>query len=80
MASSDPCTLYKVKFRVKNYIYEEVMSVDMFEDMHVNRLNAQVVKEIQQTEALSLAVGVFKHPVEIMCIEPCIKGKPNTWK
>ena len=47
------------------------MSAELFEDMRVNGLKSQVVKEARQTEALSLAVGSFKHPVEIMYLEPC---------
>ena len=71
MASLDVSSLYKVKFRVNNYIYEEVMSAELFKDMRVNGLKSQVVKEVQQSDALSLAIGTFKHPVEIMYLEPC---------
>ena len=71
MASSNVLSLYKVKFRVNNYIYEEVMSAELFEDMRVNGLKSQVVKEVRKHDALSLAVGLFKHAVEIMFIEPC---------
>ena len=63
--------LYKVKFRVHNYIYEEKLTAELFEDMRVNGLQSQVVHEVRQTEAKSLAVGKFQNPVEIMYIEPC---------
>ena len=72
MACSKPMSaLYKVKFRVHNYIYEEKLTAELFEDMRVNGLQSQVVHEMRQKEAKSLAVGQFKHPVEIMYIEPC---------
>ena len=79
MACFDTGALYKVKFRVNNYIYEEVMSAEQFEDLRVNGLQAQVVKEVWQTDALSAAVGAFKHDVEIILIEPC-SNRPNEGK
>ena len=80
MASLDVSSLYKVKFCVNNYIYEEVMSAELFEDMRVNGLKSQVVKKVRQSDALSLAIGSFKHPVEIMYLEPCSKRKMIKWK
>ena len=72
MACSRPLSaLYKVKFRVHNYIYEELLTAELFEDMRVNGLQSQVVHEVSQAEAKSLAVGQFKNPVKIMYIEPC---------
>ena len=47
------------------------MSAELFEDMRVNGLKSQDVKEVRKHDALSLAVGSFKHAVEIMFIEPC---------
>ena len=69
MASAD-IGLYKVKFRVRNHIYEEVLSAELFEDMRVNGLQSQVVLELRQENAKSVAVGLFKHPVEMLYIEP----------
>ena len=63
-------SLYKIKFRINNYIYEEVLSADMFEDLRIHGLDSDVAKEVRGSDAKSLAVGVFKHPVEIMCVEP----------
>ena len=70
MACSDSGSMYKVKFRVHNYIYEEILSAELFEDMRVNGLRSQVVHEIRQDEAKSVAVGNFKHPVELLSIHP----------
>ena len=62
--------LYKVKFRVRNNIFEEVLSAELFEDMRVNGLQSQVVTELRQENAKSVAIGKFQHPVEILFIEP----------
>ena len=70
MACSDSGSMYKVKFRVHNYIYEEILSAELFEDMRVNGLRSQVVHEKRQDEAKSVAVGNFKHPVELLSIHP----------
>ena len=79
MASSRPLSpLYKVKFRVHNYVYEELMTAELFEDMRVNGLQSQVVHEVKQTEAKSLAVGTFEQAVEIMYIEPCRNKEPQS--
>ena len=62
--------LYKVKVHVNNHVYEEVLTADLFEDMRVNGLQSQVVTELQQADATSVAVGKFQHAVEILYIEP----------
>ena len=36
----------------------------------MNGLHSQVVHEIRQDEAKSVAVGNFKHPVELLLIHP----------
>ena len=38
--------------------------------MRVNGLQSQVVKELRQADATSVAVGKFQHAVEILYIEP----------
>ena len=76
MAYSDAGSMYKVKFRVHNHIYEEILSAELFEDMRVNGLCSQVVHELRQDEAKSVAVGQFKHPVELLSIHPH-NEKPN---
>ena len=53
------------------------MTAELFEDMRVNGLQSQVVHEVRQTEAKSLAVGKFEHAVEIMYIEPCRANQPE---
>ena len=73
MALSDAGSLYKVKFCVHNHIYEEILSAELFEDMRVNGLRSQVVHEIRQEEAKSVAIGKFKHPVELLSIHPHIE-------
>ena len=73
MALSDAGSLYKVKFRVHNHIYEEILSAELFEDMRVNGLRSQVVHEIHREEAKSVAIGKFKHPVELLSIHPHIE-------
>ena len=56
--------LYKVKFRVYNNIYEEVLSAELFEELRVNGIQAQVVKELRPDDVKSVAIGKFKHDVE----------------
>ena len=76
MACSDPGSLYKVKFCVHNHIYEEILSAELFEDMWVNGLCSQVIHELCQDEAKSVAVSQFKYPVELLSIHPHTE-KPN---
>ena len=67
--------LYTVKFRIRNYVYEEVLSADMFEDLRVRGIDSDVAKEVRDSDAKSLAIGVFKNPVEIMIVEPYLSGR-----
>ena len=46
------------------------MSADMFEDLRVFGLESTVAREVDPENALSVAIGKFKHPVEIMTIVP----------
>ena len=71
------CRIVQVKFRVHNYIYEEILSAEMFEDMRVNGVNLQVCAELRQEDAKSVAVGQFRHAVEILTIVPCSNEVPQ---
>ena len=62
--------MYKARVRVHNDIFEPVLTATEFDDIRVKGINSDIVKIFLPHDVVSTVIGKYKHPVEILSVEP----------
>ena len=68
-----PGQLYKVRLRVENKIYKTTLLGHLVDDLQLWGIRSSVLHQLKDNEVTGCVVGSFRHPIEIMYIEPVEK-------